>query len=58
LTLNLRSPAIAKIFKLPEPGDWLRLLEGTLTFDKALKEIGGGGGKLQVITAGKTALIQ
>ncbi len=50
---NLRSPAIARSFKLPEPGGLAEVLEGKLTFDKALKDIGG---KLQVITAGKTSL--
>ncbi len=50
---NFRSPAIAKSFKLLEPGGLAEILEGKLTFEKALKDIGG---KLQVITAGKTSL--
>ncbi len=52
---NLRSPEIAKSFKLPAEEGLAEVLEGKLTFEKALKNIGEGG-KLQVITAGITAL--
>lgn len=50
---NFRGPDIAKSFKLLEPGGLAEILEGKLTFEQALKDIGG---KLQVITAGKTSL--
>jgi capsular exopolysaccharide synthesis family protein len=50
---NLRDPGIGKSFRLQESGGLAEILEGKLTFDKAVKEVGAN---LFVITAGKTDL--
>ncbi len=50
---NLRNPGISKIFRLQEADGLAEILEGKLSFDKAIKD---AGANLRVITAGKTSL--
>ncbi|MBI4649982.1 polysaccharide biosynthesis tyrosine autokinase [Candidatus Desantisbacteria bacterium] len=50
---NFRTPSIHKIFNLPEDKGFSNLLEGTLSLDKAVKDINT---KLAVLPAGKTEL--
>ncbi|MFA5272035.1 MAG: polysaccharide biosynthesis tyrosine autokinase [Candidatus Omnitrophota bacterium] len=50
---NLRNPTIEKLFKIPKETGLVDVLEGKLSFEKAVKE---AGNNLDVLAAGSTTL--
>jgi len=50
---NLRNPSMHKLFKNPETQGLVDVLEGRLSFDKAVKDVGS---HLNILVAGKTNL--